>query len=505
MNHESHRVKILSVPSLKRLPLAAAALALMAGCVHVPTDPGRAAGPDFAKAAVAPGIVLPNDAWPAEDWWRVYGDDQLNALVERALKDAPSLAVAQARVGTAQASVVNERVAQGGRIDLASGVNRQRYSSNGFFPPPLGGAYYNDFSVQARASYDFDWWGKHRSLVAAALGEANASQAEAAQARQTLAASVAQSYFRLQMLWARRDNVNGLIAVQKALIADRQARMVHGLVNQDAVQAARLDLGTLSEQAGRYGTQAAAEREALRALIGNPVGGDANVLTDLKPVLPQPAANALPRTLGLELLARRPDLQAARYRVEAQLGRVAAGEAAFYPDINLMAALGLDSVSLGSLARYPSRTPLIGATLNLPLFDAGRLKAQLGIARASRDELLAEYNGAVLDAVRDVAVQGATLQGLAVEQDTHAAAVDASGRLAANAEARLKRGLADRADVLLARQTMLRQRDTDLVLLDARLQAQVSLAKALGGGYRAPDQATQQTASNPNTTPYAKP
>jgi multidrug efflux system outer membrane protein len=503
MNQENHRVKTLSVRTLKLIPIAGAALALLAGCVHVPPDTRHAAGPDFAKAAVAPGIVLPNDAWPAEDWWRVYGDAQLDALVERALRDAPSLAVAQARVGTAQASVVSERVAQGGRIDLASGVNRQRYSSNGFFPPPLGGAYYNDFSVQARASYDFDWWGKHRSLVAAALGEANASQAEAAQAKQTLAASVAQSYFRLQMLWARRDNVNGLIAVQKALIADREARMVHGLVNQDAVQAARLDLGTLSEQAGRYGTQAAAEREALRALIG----GDSGALTNLKPVLPQPAANTLPHALGLELLARRPDLQAARYRVEAQLGRVAAGEAAFYPDINLMAVIGLDSVSLGSLARYPSRTPLLGATLNLPLFDAGRLKAQLGIARASRDELLAEYNGAVLDAVRDVAVQGATLQGLAVEQDTHATAVDASGRLAANAEARLQHGLADRADVLLARQTMLRQRDTDLVLLDARLQAQVSLAKALGGGYRAPEQNAdaRQTASNPTPTTHAKP
>ena len=482
---------------------------MLAGCVHVPADTRHAAGPDLAQARLAPGITLPNDAWPAEDWWRVYGDAQLDALVARALKDAPNLAVAQARVGTAQAAVVSERVAQGGRIDLASGVNRQRYSANGFFPPPLGGNYYNDFSVQARASYDFDWWGKHRSLVAAAIGEANAIQAEAAQARQTLAASVAQSYFRLQMLWARQDNVNGLIAVQRALIADREARMAHGLVNQDAVQAARLDLGTLSEQANRYGTQAAAEREALRALVGNPVGGDAAALADLKPVLPQPAVNALPRTLGLELLARRPDLQAARYRIEAQLGRVAAGQAAFYPDINLMAAIGLDSVSLGSLARYPSRTPLLGATLNLPLFDAGRLKAQLGVARANRDELLAEYNQAVLDAVRDVAVQGATLQGLAQEQDTHATAVDASRRLAANAEARLQRGLADRADVLQAKQAMLRQRDTDLFLLDARLQAQVSLAKALGGGYhasaQAAEQAVDQTAPIQNTITYAKP
>jgi hypothetical protein len=86
----------------------------------------------------------------------------------------------------------------------------------------------NDANVQLRASYDVDWWGKHRSLVAAALGEANARQAEAAQAAQAIAASVAQSYFRLQMLWARQDNVKLLAAVQRELVAGRKARIAHG-------------------------------------------------------------------------------------------------------------------------------------------------------------------------------------------------------------------------------------------------------------------------------------
>jgi len=465
---------------LKLLPSVLAA-ALLAGCAHVPADTSHAAGPDFAKARVAPTITLPDAAWPAEQWWQVYQDPQLDTLIQRALKDSPNLAVAQARVTNAQAAVTSQRADEGARLDLLTGANRQRYSSNGFFPPPLGGAYYNDFSVQARASYDFDWWGRHRSLIASALGEANASQAEAAQARQMLAANVAQSYFRLQMLWARKDNVDALIAVQRDLITDVEARMAHGLVNQDAVQRARLDLGTLSEQASRYDTQAAREREALRALIG----GDAMLLSDLARFQPRPADNALPRELGMELLARRPDLQAARWRVEAQLGRIAAAQAAFYPDINLMAGIGLDAVSLGKLLRFPSRTPIVGGTFNLPIFDAGRLTAQLGAARAGRDELLAEYNQAVLDAVRDVAMQGATLQGLAHEQDAHAAATIAVRKLADHAAARLKRGLADRADVLQARQAMLRQLDTDLQLIDARLQAQVLLAEALGGGYHA--------------------
>lgn len=479
---------------LKLLPIAAAAatLALLAGCISVPPDTTRGAGPDAAKVRLASDIALPADAWPAEQWWLAYADPQLNELVARALRDNPTLATAQARLAGARALIQSEQASEGAQVGLAGGANRQRYSSNGFFPPPLGGAWYNDFSVQARASYDFDWWGKHRALIAAALGEANARQAEGAQAAQTLAASVAQRYFRLQMLWARQDNVNALIAVQHDLVADRQARMAHGLLSQDALQAAQLDLANLQEQAVRYDTDAAREREALRALLG----GDPDALASLARFQPAPAANALPRELGLELLARRPDLQAARWRVEAQLGRVTASELAFRPDINLVGAIGLDAVSLGKLLRYPSRTPLVGATLDLPLFDSGRLKAQLGVARADRDTLVAEYNEAVLNAVRDVAMEGATLQGLEREAASHAAALDASARLATNAEARQKRGLADRAAVLQAKQTLLRERDTDLQLLDARLQTQIALVKALGGGYRAP---AIQTASVQNT------
>ncbi len=474
---------------LTLIPIAVAALALLSGCISVPPDTNKAQGPDFAKAQHAPAIRLPADAWPSDQWWLDYHDPQLNGLVARALRDSPTLTVAAARVARARAGVTAEVANEGGRVDLASSLNRQRYSSNGFFPPPIGGAWFNDASVSLRASYDFDWWGKHRALIAAALGETNAAAAESAQVRQTLATSVVQSYLRLQMLWARQDNTRALIAVQRDIVAGRKTRMAHGLISADALQSAEQDLASLQEQAARYDTDATREREGLRALIG----GDAAALNDLARFQPAPAIDAVPRELGMELLARRPDLQAARWRVEAQLGRVAASEAAFRPDINLAAVIGLDATSLGKLLRYPSRTPLLGATLDLPLFDSGRLHAQLGSARASRDELLAEYNEAVLDAVRDVAREAATLQGIAKEAEAHAATLDASLRLAANAEARMKRGLADRAAVQQARMAALRQRDVDLQLTDARLQTQVALVRALGGGYHATAPALTQS------------
>jgi multidrug efflux system outer membrane protein len=467
---------------LKNAGIAGAALALLAGCISVPADTGKPAAIDLAaRAQHAPGIQLPADAWPAEQWWLTYGDPQLNGLIAGALKDNPSLAVVQARVTGARAIVTAERADEGASVGLATGLNRQRYSSNGFFPPPIGGEYFNDANVQVRASYDVDWWGKHRSLVAAALGEENARRAEAAQAAQAIAASVAQSYFRLQMLWARQDNVQALASVQREIVAGRKARIAHGLATDEQLRSAELDLGVLEEQSARLATQAQREREVLRALTG----ADTGALSGLARARPAPAANALPRELGMELLARRPDLQAARWRVEAQLGRVAASEAAFRPDINLVGALGLDAVSLGKLLRWPSRTPLLGATLDLPLFDSGRLKASLGVARSNRDELVAEYNEAVLGAVREVAQEGATLQGLEQEARTHQAALDASRKLVDSAEARMRRGLLERAGMLQAKMTLLRQQDTDLQLIDARLQTQVALVKALGGGYHA--------------------
>jgi multidrug efflux system outer membrane protein len=211
--------------------------------------------------------------------------------------------------------------------------------------------------------------------------------------------------------------------------------------------------------------------------------------------MPAPAAGALPRQLGIELLARRPDLQAARWRVEASLGRVKASEAAFYPSLNLAGAIGLNAISVSKLLEISSRTMLAGAALELPLFDSGRLDTALGLARAQRDEMIADYNDAVVGAVRDVAAEGATLQGIEQQVRAHAQATEASAQLEANAGARLQRGLADRAALLQAKLAVLRQQDVALQLTDAQLQTQVALAKALGGGYRADLQSASATTS----------
>jgi multidrug efflux system outer membrane protein len=481
-----------TVRHLRLTTAAGAVLALtLAGCIHIPADTSPARTPDFARAQHAAAIALARDAWPAQDWWREYQEPQLDDLIQRALQDSPSLAVAQARVATARAALRSEEAAGGAQVGIGASLNRQRYSATGLFPEPIGGSWFNDSTVQVKASYDFDWWGRHRAQVAAVLGEANARQAEAAQAAQTLAAAVAQAYFRLQMLWAREENVAEQVKVQRDVLSGRQQRLKQGLINVDNLRAAEQDLATLNQQSRAFATQAAREREALRALVG----ADGENFPNLSRRPPATEVQgALPGKLGIELLARRPDLQAARWRVEAALGSTRAAEAAFYPDLNLAASAGLNSVSLSRLLQYASRTGLVGAALSLPIFDSGRLEAGLGEARAQRDEMIADYNQSVLYAVRDVAEEAATLQGIAEQRRAQLDAFKAASQLEANAQARLRAGLADSASVLQARLALLRQRDSGVQLLDAQLQTQVALVKALGGGYRA--DAAQVAANN---------
>jgi multidrug efflux system outer membrane protein len=467
-------------PLISALGGAVLALAL-AGCAHVPPDAAPQAAPDFARAQHAASIKLARDAWPEARWWTSFHDSGLDELITRALRDSPTLAAAATRIASARAVLDVERNGAGAWAGIEVGANRQRYSGNGLFPKPIAGSFYNDASVQLKAGYDFDWWGRQRALVAAALGETNARQADYSQAEKTLAAAVAQSYFRLQLLWARQDKVLAMGALQREAIADKAARIAHGLAGIDEQRGAERELGTLDEQAAALATQAAREREALRALVG--AGAEDLAQLVRRPVVA--SAAGLPSQLGLDLLARRPDLQAARWRVEAMLGRVAASQAAYYPDINLVASFGLDAVSIGRLLRPDSRTMLIGSVIELPLFDSSRLDAQLGVARTRRNEMIADYNQAVLHAVAEVAAEGATLQGLEKQAAAHATTHEASAALLASASRRMNQGLADRGAVLQARQALLRQQEIGLQLQDAGLQAELALIKALGGGYGA--------------------
>jgi multidrug efflux system outer membrane protein len=462
----------------KLLPLGLT-LAVLAGCAHIGADTHPAHRRDPATALLPADIKLAREGWPEAQWWTAYHDGQLNALMAGALAAGPSLEVAAARIGSARAALSRSAADVGVDVSAYANANRQRYSGTGLFPAPIGGAWFTSETLRLDVRYDFDWWGKNRARVAAAVGALNADRAAYAEAEQLLAAQIAQSYFRLQGGWARMANLDALAAAQQALVDDRQKRIARGLATADDRRAAESDLSLIRKQQAQLDADIGHEREALRALAG----ADNTALADLKPRPAADVPHALPARLGIELLARRPDLQAARWKVESSLSTIDAAKAAFYPDLNLTGSVGLDTVKVENLLQAASRTLYLGPTLTLPLFDSRRLDAQLDGARTARDERIAEYNQAIVEAVREVGQDGVQLRGIERQIAQQDAATGAARAQLASARARFDHGLADNGALLAARMALLKQQDADLYLRQVQRLAEVALTNALGGGY----------------------
>jgi multidrug efflux system outer membrane protein len=465
--------------TVKPSVLLGIAALLLAGCAAIPPDAHLPVKRDVATAQLAAGIHLAREGWPQAQWWTAYNDPQLDALIARALQDGPSLEVAAARIGSARSELSRSMADVGIDVSGYANANRQRYSGTGLFPAPIGGAYFTTETLKLEARYNFDWWGKNRAQVAAAVGALNVDRAAYAQAEQALAAAIAQSYFRLQGDFARQENLAQITSAQTALAQDQARRIAGGLATLDAGHAAQAELAQLRKQQAQLATDIGVEREALRALLG----ADHAALADLKPMTVAAAPHALPARLGIDLLARRPDLQAARWKLESSLSRIDAVKAAFYPDINLTGSIGLDTIKLENLLQAASRTVYLGPTLTLPVFDSRRLDAQLDGARTARDERIAEYNQAIVEAVREVAQDALQVQGIEQQIAEQDAATAATTAQLASAQARFARGLADNSKVLTAQLAVLRQRDADLYLQQVQRLAEVALTNALGGGY----------------------
>jgi multidrug efflux system outer membrane protein len=193
---------------------------------------------------------------------------------------------------------------------------------------------------------------------------------------------------------------------------------------------------------------------------------------------------ALPGSVGLDLLARRPDIAASRWRVEAALRHADQARAEFYPDISLGALVGLQSVDLDKLLNAGSRMGGIGPALHLPIFGRGQLKAAYRTSQAQLEAAAAKYDATVVDAARDVATQALTLAQIDARRHEREGQLGATRALEDSAAARVRQGIADDRSVLAAQAQVIEQRDAALTLDAQAISAQIALTKALGGGYR---------------------
>src|SRR5216683_6342027 len=420
--------------------------------------------------------------WPREDWWTMFGDPKLGALVQQALEGSPSLRAAEARVRAAHALADAAGASLYPRLDLDASATRQRISRNDIYPPPFGGSWVNQGRIALDFNYEFDFWGKHRAELEAALGDARAVSADAAQARLVLATAVAQIYFQTQTDLAALAVARRTLADREGLVELNRLRASRGL--EAAIALRQSDQQIASSHVDVSAAEAAVQldRHQLAALLG--LGPDAPLEVD-QALHPYSEALALPANLPADLLARRPDIAAQRWRLEAAAAQIGAAKADFLPNVNLAAFVGFGATGLEglNLASPGSRIAGVGPALHLPIFDAGRLRANLRGRYGEYDAAVEQYNQALVDALRQVADQIAAARAaqeqLAHQANALAAAEDAY-RLTLD---RYRAGLTSYLDVLVNEERLLAER-VNLVRLQGRsLALAVGTIRALGGGY----------------------
>ena len=462
-----------------RAMLAALIALTLAACAA----PARLRAPDLRNEVPLAGLQAPARAnWPATDWWRSYQDPQLDNLMEQATRQSPDLALAQSRVEQAAQSARLAAAQLGLSINGSAQVTRQRLSDHGLIPSQfLGFSWYNQADIGAQLKYDFDWWGKKRATMESALDQAHVAEAQRSAATLALQYAVADTYFGWQADEARLQLADQLLATQRRLVHIVDLRVKQGVDLPDEAQKARAQMAAVREL--RVGLEGSAKirRVSLASLLGlSPAQ-----LPDLKPHALPAVEGGIPANAGLDLIARRPDIAASRWQVEAALRQTDAARAEFFPDFSISALAGLSSIELDKLFTAGSRTFAFTPALHLPIFNGGALRANYGVSKARLDAAIAQYDSTVLDAARDVATQALNAQQLAARRVVHHTRVEAQRQLLANAEARAAQGVRDARESLAARAQWLEQRDAAIQLQAQAVAADLSLIKALGGGYRA--------------------
>lgn len=473
--------RLLGLPGLLGLIGPSGLLALVA-CAPVPPQ-GPAPTPRTpAAAGLAADATTPR---PAEQWWREFGDPALDALVERALSDQPSLAVAAARTARAGAAVADRRASARPRLGLEADVGTQRYSEHGIFPPPIAGSTRDSYTVQVAGAWEIDFFGRHKAALESALGAERALQAEQQSARTLLATQVVRAWVQLARLEEDRRLALRHLELRTTMLALTRQREAAGLDSRLELRQAEGALPEARRQIEALDEQRALARNALAALTAQPMATVSTLLETRPPALATLRPPALPARLGADLLGRRADVVAARWRVEAATQEVTLARAQYMPDLDLVAFAGLNSLGLSRLVEFGSRNLGATAALRLPIFDGGRLDAQLGARHADLSAAVATYDTTVIDAVREAADAAATVQSLQRQRDEQAQVLAAAEGTWAAADERHRAGVGGALPVLGLELQWLQQRRAEAELRARSLEAQAQLMRALGGGYEA--------------------
>ena len=461
--------------------LFAISLAAGSGCAQMPHLERSPPLKSVEQLGSARAFTAAAAAWPADGWWRSYGDPQLESLIDEALRDSPDLALAEARVRGAAAVVQAAGAARIPEVSATALLTEQKQSYNYLIPRQALPQGWQDYGLATlNLSWELDFWGKNRAAVAAALSEQRATEIEVDEARLVLSTSVASAYAGLVHLYTLRDNAADTLTLREktvTLFSERHKFGLETLATVRQVEARRAAAeGELLAIDERIGLQ----KNALAALLGADPDRGAGIT---RPSAKFTGSDGLPSNLALDLLGRRPDIVAARLRTEAAARRIDQAKAGFYPSVNLLAFVGFQSLGINNLTKSGSDLGSVGPAVSLPIFNTERLQGQLRGAHAEYDASVAVYNATLSNALREVADAATSRKALAGELAASQAAVTAAAEAHQIVSKRYQGALATYLDVLVAEDQLISARRAHAELETRALILDVALVRALGGGF----------------------
>jgi NodT family efflux transporter outer membrane factor (OMF) lipoprotein len=462
---------------LRTLAFGAATLAL-AACMVGPdyAQPETASAPAWKEAPAQRG------SWPEPGWWRRFESPALDAYIAAAQRNNYDIGAAAARVLQADAQLRIAGASLLPTLDATGDVARQRSTSRGSIANRTATSY----AAGLAASYEVDFWGRNRSSVAAAQALSTATRFDRDTVALTVTANVAQTYFqtiefydRLAIARENLENAEQVLDVVEARARNGAASPLEVAQQRTVVAQQRASIPPLEQQLSQ-------SESALAVLLGQPP----STLAVAPDTLDNLAVPAIAPGLPSELLTRRPDIQNAEAQLVAANADIGTARAAFFPSIVLTGQTGFSSLALSSLFDSAGFFYTLAAGLTQPLFEGGRLSGQVDLTEARFEELAHVYRQAVISAFGDVETALVAARQLASQQALQESALEQARTAYELADIRYRAGAVDLLTVLDAQRTLFQVGDQLAQIKSARLQNQVALFRALGGGW---DLATAET------------
>lgn len=421
--------------------------------------------------------------WPEKQWWAIFKSDQLNALVVEALASNPTLQSVESRVEFARQTAKVTRSRLFPLLFFDADETWQFLSHNGLyraFNPkiPINA---NLVDLTLSFTYEFDFWGKNRNLYSAAIGRNKAEEAEREQADLLTSTAVAQAFFALKTNLVRKELYRQLFEVRRNYFTLQQELYDKALLSKLSPLFSNESVNEAEKLIFNIDQEIATDKHLINILVGR--GPDSPL--DIDAAFPPLARHiSLPTNLSIDLLSRRPDLMAQIWRVEALAHEVGAAKADFYPNINLRAFTGLESVFYGLLFNSDSFQGGLQPALSLPIFTAGSIRANIRAKKALFDQAINEYNALLLRSAQEVADLLALAESIFKQQMSQEKIVrDAESRFDLT-RLRHRSGLDDLLAVYLVQDEWIQKQLANITLLYNQYLATIKLIKSLGGGYQ---------------------